>query len=416
MFIKSLSYYALSSIYQALLTFLTILIFTKLMVINDFAMYNLYLALVPFLMNLLLLGMPGSVSVFYYKNSMLKYRLYLGQILFFLLPGSFLISMVLYTLFQGFLVNLFNFDYKVLFFLILFCFFQILPQIMFKYFQTVHEPKNYFYFNISYITLIFICNIASYYYTSSILYVIISSFIVSLLFSLISVYIFYLRKLFIFKFNYLALKAILVYGIPLVVHSIAMAMLFVSDRFFISYFEGNYDVAQYSVSLQLSMIIFIFVNAFAGAWGAHVFRYLKNTKSQISDDIKKKIFFSILFFLFLPFILIYFQKLILYIFFSNEYQDSFQYILIIGIGYSIMGIYKVFIAFIYYNKKTNIISSSTVYSMIINLVLNYIFIKYYGSIGVAYSTMISMIFLTIITIYHTNKQYNFQWSKNGKVL
>ena len=201
----------------------------------------------------------------------------------------------------------------------------------------------------------------------------------------------------------------MIYGLPLVVHSSAIAMLFMSDRFFISYFNGEYDVAQYSIAIQLSMIILIFVNAFAGAWGAHVFKYLKDNKNIIKKDLIKKIYIILGFFIVIPFLLLYIQKFILISFFDIKYIDAYNYILVIGIGYAIMGIYKIFIAFLYYNKRTNSISKITIYSTILNFTLNYIFIKNFGSIGVAYSTMISMFVLTLLTYFHVSKLYIFNW-------
>ena len=205
-FLKSLSIYSIVSMYQAVLIFCAILIFSSLMEIEEFAIYNLYLALVPFIMNLILLGVPGSSSVYFHKFSKLKFKLYLGQIIFFILPFSFLLSILLYLIFTDYLVAYFNLNNITILILILFCFFQILPQILFKYYQTSHDPKSYFYFNTLYLTGIFIFNVIAFFIFDSIISIFVSSLCVSFVFSLVTFIILKSNSLLMIKFNIIAIK------------------------------------------------------------------------------------------------------------------------------------------------------------------------------------------------------------------
>jgi O-antigen/teichoic acid export membrane protein len=406
---KSLSIYTLISMWQTLLTFLTISFFSFSMKIEVFGIYNLYLAIIPFLLNFMILGSTASVGIFYHKTSSLRYRLYLGQIVFYILPISFILGIILYLSFANLLSNYFGLDKDILLLLVLLVFFQILPQVLFTYFQTSFQSKRYVYFNITYSTINFILTLSIFVIYQSLFSIFLALLLNAMVFSIISLVSLIKDKLIVNKFNKNIFKEVFTYGLPLVIHTTGTTLLFMSDRFFISKYIGNEAVAYYSVSLQLSMIILIVVNSFAAAWGPYLFKELKLKNNIIGKYMIKKMYYFIIFFFLLPLILYFFQELILRYFFAKKYLISLSFVLIIGFGYSAMGIYKIFIGFLHYAKMTKLISFLTVTALSINLILNYYMINRFGTIGVAYSTFISMSILSILTIILVNKYYKINW-------
>ncbi|WP_026803576.1 oligosaccharide flippase family protein [Aliarcobacter lanthieri] len=406
---KLLSVYTLISLYQALITFLLMSLFSYIMNINTFGSYNLYLAIIPFLFNLLLLGTTGALSVFYYKVNLNKFRLYISQIVFFILPISFMLGILLYFIFSGLVAEIFQLNTNTLFLLILLTFSQILPQILLTYYQTIQRVDLYFKLNFSYLSSNFIFSIISFLVYNEIYFIFLFMLINAVIFSCYSIYILYRYNLLVIRFNIFIFKNILNFGLPLVVHATGTTLLFMSDRFIISNILGNESVGLYSISLQLSMIMLILVNSFTSAWGPYLFKTMKETKNIIDFSFMKKIYIFIAIFFIMPLFLYYIQMIILNVFFNNNYKEAINYVLIIGFGYSMMGIYKIFIGFLHFQKKTKLISFLTIFSLLINISISYYLVQKIGLIGASYGTLISMFILSIFTIFFVNKYYKLNW-------
>jgi O-antigen/teichoic acid export membrane protein len=183
-----------------------------------------------------------------------------------------------------------------------------------------------------------------------------------------------------------------------------------SDRFFISYFIGNEEVARYSVAVQLTLIVLIIVNSFSSAWGAHLFAYLEANNLKVKSDLFKKILFFCFFFMIFPLVIYYPQTLLLDIFFDESYMSAVEFIFVLSFGYALMGIWKVFVGFLHYSKQTLSISILTMATLVLNSILNYFFIQSIGAIGVAWATLFSMGFLSLMTILLSYKSKIIIWS------
>lgn len=406
---KSLSVYTLFSLYQALITFLLISFFSYKMATDVFGSYNLYLAIIPFLLNLMILGTTGALSVYYHKVNINKFRLYISQVIFYILPISFILGISLYLSFSDLIVKQFGLNSTILFLLVILVFIQILPQILLTYYQTIQRADLYFKVNFFYLSFNFVFSIISFLIYKDILYIFIFLLINTFLFSFYSFYKLNKYNLLVIRFNSFIFKDVLAYGMPLVIHACGTTLLFMSDRFIISNVLGNESVGLYSISLQLSMIMLIFVNSFTSAWGPYLFRTMKEMKNIVDYSFMKKIYIFMIIFLIMPLILYYIQLIILNLFFNNIYKEAINYVLIIGFGYSMMGIYKIFIGFLHFIKKTKLISFLTIFALITNVLISYYLIEKIGLIGVSYGTLLSMFILSIITIFFVNKYYIFNW-------
>lgn len=406
---KSLSVYTLISIYQALVTFLSISFFSYKMSISILGSYNLYLAIVPFLLNLMLLGTTGALSVYYHKMGINKFRLYISQVIFYILPISFMLGIFIYISFSDLMISTFGLNSKILFLLLILVFAQILPQILLTYYQTIQRADLYFKLNFFYLTSNFLISILSFLIYNDIYHIFLFILINTFIFSIYCIYILNKYNLLVIRFNFFVFKDILLYGLPLIIHATGTTLLFMTDRFIISNVLGNESVGLYSISLQLSMIMLIFINSFTSAWGPYLFKAMKENRNIIDSTFMKKIYMFAGIFLMMPLVLYYIQMIILNLFFNSVYERAIDYVLIIGFGYSMMGIYKIFIGFLHFIKKTKLISLLTILALLINVLISYYLVQKVGLIGVSYGTLLSMFILSVITIFFVNKYYIFNW-------
>src|SRR3979411_1278973 len=78
-------------------------------------------------------------------------------------------------------------------------------------------------------------------------------------------------------------------------------------------------------------------------------------------------------------------------------------------GYFCMGLYLVFSAILFYEKKNVYFVISSVLNIILNILLNYILVRRLGAYGSAVATFISMFCFFILVAYLSNKTKPLPW-------
>ena len=395
---KNIIVYAISIIFQAGLSFLLISILSHSLSIKEFGDYNLYLTIVAFSLSFMVLGVDGAINLFYHKVGKLKYKLFISNGILFILPIGLLFTLLIFLFSSSILVNKFDLNLNILQYLIAIMYFQSIVQILLSYYQTQQKALNYAYLNISFLTLNFLTAIIFIQLYQKLEYLYIGLLISNFLFFVYSIFYFIQKKLLLFRFNKYIFKELFMYGIILLPNAIGSTIFFMSDRFFISYYYDNEMVAYYSIAIQIGMFILIFNNAFVKAWNPFLFSKLKNFTKENQKQIQKLSIVFVLFFLTLPFILDWIKIFIFDIFFDEKLKDGLQYVFWIAVGYSFMGVFKVFSGYLFFLKKIKLISTISILSALLNLILNYYFIQYFGVIGVAYATALTM-FIFMLVVY-----------------
>lgn len=405
---KSLSVYTVLSSYQALLAFLTLSFFSFYMPKSEFGSYNLYLSILPFLLNFMAMGVTAAIARAFHRYSALKFKLYVSQVVFFLVPISLLVGLSFYFGFGG-VYQHFGLDESTVLLLIFITFQQIFQQIVLTVYQTSQRPVSYAKFNFLLLTSNFAVSLTAYLLFKSLFILFLCIAGLNFALFLISIFLLIRQDLLVFRFSRRISASVLRYGLPLVLHTAGITVLFMSDRFFISYFEGNEEVARYSVAVQLTLLVSILVNAFASAWGAHLFAYLEANKMHVRQDLLKKIVLFCAFFILLPLLLYYPQLLLLNIFFDEEYATASEFVFVLSFGYALMGVWKVFVGFLHYSNQTLKVSILTILTLILNLTLNYFFIQSFGTMGVAWATLVAMAFLAGMTFSISYNSKKIHW-------
>lgn len=403
---KNIIIYAISILLQAGLSFLLIAILSHKLTIKEFGDYNLYLTIIAFVFSFMILGVDGAINLFYHKVSKIKYKLYVSNGIIFILPLGLLFIFIIYIIFGNLLVEKFHLNSDILGYLIIIIFFQSNIQILLSYYQTQQKAMKYAFLNISFLVFNFISSLLFLYIFKKLEYLYIGLIVSNFIFFIYSISYFIKNKLLFFRFNKIVFKELFHYGVVLLPNAIGSTVFFMSDRFFISYYYSNEIVAYYSIAIQIGMFILIFNNAFVKAWNPFLFTKLKNFNENNRKLIKKLSILFVLFFLSLPFILNELKFIIFDIFFDKKLEEGLMYVFWIAVGYSFMGVFKVFSGYLFYLKKIKLISMISILSAVLNLGLNYIFIQYFGVIGVAYATAITMFIFMIVVFLFVLKYYD----------
>ena len=385
---------------KSLVPFLMLPILTFYISPKEYGDLALIETTIMFLLPFIMLNINGAINVEYFRrDDRQEYKQYVINAIVLSFFSFLFISLLLYF-FKIQFSSWINLDSQWVELLALFTFLRVLSTIILVIFQASERPKLYAYFSIAQTIVDFTI---SYYLVVILQYSILgrvigiySSFFI---FMLLALYILYKMDYFKEKLTFKYTKEILSFGIPLIPHAIGGIILAMSDRYFISYYMGNSEVGFYTVAYQVSAVLLLVSMSINQAWTPMFFRLMKEKNyGQINKVI------GVLFILFLFCTIgVYFLSSVIYAYFIDiRFYNSKVYFPYLLLGFAFQSFYFLFTNYLFYYKKTSLLSMITFSGAVLNLILNYIFIKIYGTIGVAYATAITWFFYFLVVFIMAN--------------
>ena len=234
--------------------------------------------------------------------------------------------------------------------------------------------------------------------------------ITAFMFSTISLYLLYKDKLVVFKsWNLSYIKEALAFGVPLIPHIVGAFLLISIDRFFINKELGLEKTGIFMIALQFSLVLSVFFDSINKAYVPWLFERLKRDDETEKRQIVRMtyLYFILVFALAgLAFIIgPYFVVLIA----GDNYKESGEIIGWLCLGQCIRGLYLMVTNYIFYSKKTSILSFITITTGTFNIIFLIFLLKEYGLRGAGYASVLSMTILFLSTWYFANRSHPMPW-------
>ncbi|MDD5617701.1 MAG: oligosaccharide flippase family protein [Candidatus Omnitrophica bacterium] len=231
----------------------------------------------------------------------------------------------------------------------------------------------------------------------------------SFLFLLIGLYILFSKYISNLLLNSQYAKQIISYGTPIFFHSVGLTVIMAMDRFFLNRFAGLSETGLYSVAYSISSVIAFIILAFGLAWNPVLYERL-NAASQALKIKLVRFTYSYLAVLFLLALLLsIFSPYIIRILVGARFYGSSQFIFWLSMGWVMYGMNIMTLSYIYYSKKTYFLYIIALVSIVVNAVLNYIFIKLNGPIGAAQAMFLTFLSRAVLTWYFSHRAYPMPW-------
>lgn len=201
----------------------------------------------------------------------------------------------------------------------------------------------------------------------------------------------------------------MIFVIPLIPHYISQRVLSQSDRLMISNMIGDSEAGIYSLAYSVGMLLMLLNSAMDSTVAPWAYKKIRDGEYQSVAKLCEKLLFiyglsSLCFSFFVP--------EIIKIFAPNTYLEAINIVPIIALSSFFMFSYLQFVYFEYYSGKTQFVMIATGFCAVINLVLNYVFIRKYGYVAAAYTTLICYILYAVghyfIMRYLCKKYYKTQ--------
>jgi len=408
-FLHNVFLYISSSILIKAVPFMMLPILTRYLSPSDYGIIVIFQIFLGYLAVFVGINSNGALLANYFRLEKSELKLYIGNILIILIINVIL-TLIICCFLRAYLSNVLNLSPFWITFVIFVAFGKTLLSITLVIWQAEKKPINYGFFNL--LTVLTELTISLYLIISiglkwegRLLGITISTFITSLL----CIFIIFKKYHVSIKFKKKYAKDILIFGLPLLPHALSGIIITSIDKLFINSIIDTGATGVYAVGCQIGMVISVLASSFNTAWTPFLFEKLNNGSFVTKLNIVKYTYLYCIFIIIFSCVWGLVSPYILYYFVGDRFYGASKYVTWIALGYAFEAIYLVVGNYIFYSKKTYILSFITLMCGIINILLNYFLIKFNGAIGAAQSLCITYFIFCVLTWLSSAKVYKMPW-------
>lgn len=412
--IKDSSIYLISNIFVAAIPFLLLPLLTRYLTQEEYGQIGIFQSIISGLTAIVGFNSVGAFvrKMYDFEEDSPEVGSYLASCLQILIVSILIIFGLLFFFIDG-VSKLINVDTKWVLFAILISGFNFVMQLLLGIFQVKRKAVKYGFIQSIYavlngiitIVLVVILNMGADGRVDAVLFSSLSIF-------LIAIFIFvkyYNINIFVFKKHHIydALK----FGVPLIPHVAGIYLLGSFDRIVLSDLVGLDATAVYVVSFQIVSVMGIVFDSLNKAFVPRL--YLILNKNEIYNKLRVVKFTYLWFFIISVVVLFFFitgSKLIELIA-GSVYSNTGYLSGFVALGFGFTGMYMMVTNYVFYTRKTALLSLVTIVSGAFNVLLLYTFIEYYGVIGAAYAFSLSMFIRFLLTWWLAIKFFPMPWFK-----
>lgn len=201
-------------------------------------------------------------------------------------------------------------------------------------------------------------------------------------------------------------------GLPLIPHLLAQVINAQFDRIMISKLIGYEKSGIYSFTYNIAVILQIVYQSLDNVWSPWFFQRMAKYEHEKIKSSSKKYTALVAFF---AVSLMTISNEFIMLFSTQAYWVGRTIALTLIEGIFFLFLYTLPVGVEYYTKNTKYIAVGSVLTAVLNVVLNYFGIKYFGYEAAAYTTLISYVVLFVLhwiiadRIFKLNKVFDLKW-------
>ncbi|NVO03011.1 MAG: oligosaccharide flippase family protein [Bacteroidetes bacterium] len=409
-FLRSFSVYAGNNILNAAIPFILLPILTSYLSEEEYGTLANVDVLLRITIPFILLGINAAINTAYFRLEKDKLPSFISSGFVVSFFGS-IIMFFLFLIFRNQIKELTGVPMHWLLIVPLLCLMQTVNFVVLILYQSMKKPLSYGKFQVSLTLLNF---------ALSLLLIIVfnlgwegrqigifGSFFV---FSIIGLFSLYRMGYLTTHISKKYINEILVFGLPLIPHTIAGPVIQMFDRLFIKNYVNLGATGIYTTAFQLASVITMIAVAFNQTWTPHLFEQLSAITEVKKKKLVKQSYIFILICLLLVLGLFIVTPLIFNLgFINHKFVEAQQYILPISLGAAFGGMYFMVANYIFYEKKTYILAWVTFANAALSICLNIYLVPKYGSMGAAYTFLITNFSIFVSVWILSNRVYPMPW-------
>lgn len=186
-------------------------------------------------------------------------------------------------------------------------------------------------------------------------------------------------------------KYALSFNVPLLVYYLSQVVFNQSDRIMISHMVGKDKAAIYGVGYSLAMILVFLLNAINNSYVPWYYEKIKEGRQE--ENRRVSLMIAVIMAVSLT-IVIWFAPEIISVLAGDQYAEAIYVVPPITISLLLLFYAQLFINVEFYYEEKNKLVLASVGAAILNMMLNLFFIRHFGFVAAAYTTLFSYIVFT----------------------
>lgn len=175
------------------------------------------------------------------------------------------------------------------------------------------------------------------------------------------------------------------FNIVLVPHYLSTQILNQADRIMINSMCGSSDAGIYSVAYNFALLLSLITNGINSSLTPYIYQCMKGNDTK---KLKKDTTAIVLLVAILSIVLICFVPDLFKLMLPASYLPALKVIPPVTVGAYFLFLYPLFGSIEFYYEENKYVTYASIIGAIMNVILNYIFIKLFGFIAAAYTTMV----------------------------
>lgn len=407
--IKSTAVYSVSNIINALIPFLLLPVLTRVLTPTDYGVVAMFISLLGFLGAFTGVSVQGAVNVRYVNRETIDYPRYVGSCLFILLISTG-VTFGVVLLFQTPLSNFTAIPPFWLLIAVLVSGSTFLTQVRLGIWLMAKKSFAYGTFQVLQslfnmgLSLVFVLLLHRGYQGR-----LWGQSLAALLFALFALVSLRLDGWVSFKPCWRYVREGLDFGIPLLPHVLGGFLVSLADRFIINKLLGLEAAGVYMVAAQIGMGMLLLSDAFNKAFVPWLYENLVNPTQQMKLKIVRFTWIYFIVALLLAGVIASLSHTIIVIIAGAAYAEAAKPLVWLGLGQALGGMYFMVTNYIFYKRKTMLLSWVTLLGGCVGVVLTWYLVPILGIAGAGISFSFAMCLRFFLTWYLANKVYPMPW-------
>lgn len=186
------------------------------------------------------------------------------------------------------------------------------------------------------------------------------------------------------------------FNVPLLAYYFSQVIFNQSDRIMISHMIGTGEAAMYGVAYNLATVLTFVLNAINASYVPWVYEKIKDNKC--SENKMISLILAILIGLMILCVIWYAPEMIM-IMAGEQYKGAIYVVAPVAMSLFLLFYCQLFINVEFYYEEKKMLIYGSIGAALLNIILNYILIPIYGFIAAGYTTLVSYIVFTLSNYY-----------------
>ncbi len=404
-------HYLLSNAFSAAIPFVLLPILTRKMSLNDYGEFSVFQSLITGFGALVGLNTVGAAARKYYDDVIFGHLVRYNSSCFAILILSLIFLYIVISLLSGVITRKELFDNSLLMIALFISFFNYVLLFRLSQFQIREQSNKYFHYQlIKGGSLFIIVLLFLELFDASVRTVVMAFFTSAAIVAFISMLSLFRSGLIkINSFSIADSVDAIKFGLPLVPHVLGVFLLSYIDRIVIATSLGNEKAAIYMLGVQLSLGVCCFFDALNKALLPWFYRALKLNDPDKNRLIVKHTYKALFMISIVALFLFFVSPTFITIVAGEKYESARDLIGWLFVGQCYVGCYMLFTNYLFFNKKTGVLSVITFLTGLMHLLFVSYAVNNYDLNMVAKIFCISMFVRFIMTALLANRIHPMPW-------